>query len=175
MQWAEGPQAFEQGYQYLRTLFAQDPPRLEYLEELYNSPERHMFGAVHTCVYYLTCLPPTARLPPHYTSPIACVTCLPLHVSHVSHYMFPNACQVYECGIDRRNRKSFFSGEEMGIRNGTGQPHTLAGGDTYSARVCTDDQETCVKARSTDPEEHCTQVKEPAQKVRHALTKNENI
>ena len=80
MQWAEGPRAFEQGYQYLRKLFAQDPPRLEYLEELYNSPERHMFGAVRTCVSYpaqrmsltLTCLP-RSRVSHAHMSPIACL------------------------------------------------------------------------------------------------------
>ena len=54
MQWAEGPSAFEQGYQYLCDLYAHDPHKLRYLQELYDSPERHNFGAVKTyvCVRY---------------------------------------------------------------------------------------------------------------------------
>ena len=67
MQWAEGPKAFERGYRYLCGLFARDGPRLEYLRELYNSPERHNFGAVHTYVFH------------HVSSNVS------PHASHVAH------------------------------------------------------------------------------------------
>ena len=51
MQWAEGPKAFESGYNYLRLLFANDKHRLRYLRELFEHPERHHFAAVLTYVH----------------------------------------------------------------------------------------------------------------------------
>ena len=43
MQWAEGPEGFKDGYLKMRKRYANDPPRLEYLLELYDDVDKALF------------------------------------------------------------------------------------------------------------------------------------
>lgn len=48
MQWADGEKSFKQGYRKMKEKFANDPPRLQYVHELFKDPKKALWKVTWT-------------------------------------------------------------------------------------------------------------------------------